>query len=87
MTLGARRCSGCGPMYRPWPLGATRRGWPWALIDYYLFRVVNVWIEGRQLSDFATAAMLPDHLTLYGPNGSAIGEPLGGARPRGNGEP
>jgi hypothetical protein len=48
---------------------AEREGWPWGLADYGLFRVVNVWVEGRQLLEFATPEMLPDYLGLFGSGG------------------
>ena len=49
-----------------------REKWPWTPVDYTIFRVVNVWVEGRQLIEFATADMLPDYLACYGPGGSAL---------------
>jgi hypothetical protein len=48
---------------------ADREGWPWGPADYGLFRVVNVWIEGRQLIEFVTESMVPDYLSVFGSEG------------------
>lgn len=54
---------------------ADREGWPWGPADYGLFRVVNVWLEGRQLVEFVTAEMVPDYLAVFATEGLIAGAP------------
>jgi hypothetical protein len=46
---------------------AAREGWPCAVCDNGPFRVVNLWVEGRQLLEFTTPELLPDYLATFGP--------------------
>ena len=48
---------------------ADREGWPWGPADYGLFRLVNVWVEGRQLVEFVTDEMIPDYLAVFATDG------------------
>jgi len=48
---------------------ADREGWPWGPADYGLFRVINVWLEGRQLIELVTPEMIPDYLAVFGAKG------------------
>ncbi|HEX5586546.1 MAG TPA: hypothetical protein VFZ17_04515 [Acidimicrobiia bacterium] len=52
---------------------ADREGWPWGRADYGLFRVVNVWLEGRQLLEFVTEDMIPDYLGVFASEGLIAG--------------
>lgn len=52
---------------------ADREGWPWGPADYGLFRVVNVWLEGRQLVEFVTADMVGDYLRVFATDGLIAG--------------
>lgn len=51
---------------------AEREGWPWRVAAYGPFTVVNVWLEGTQLLEFATDELLGDYLATYGPEGTMI---------------
>lgn len=46
---------------------AAREGWRCALVDNGPFRVVNLWVENRQLIELTTADLLPDYLATFGP--------------------
>lgn len=46
---------------------AARNGWRAALVDNGPFRVINVWLENRQLLEFTTPELLPDYLATFGP--------------------
>lgn len=45
---------------------ARRHGWRAALVDNGPFKVVNVWLENRQLVEFTTPELLPDYLATFG---------------------
>lgn len=53
---------------------ADREGWPWGPADYGLFRVINVWLEGRQLVEFVTDEMVPDYLAIFATDGMLAGD-------------
>lgn len=53
---------------------ADREGWPWGPADYGLFRLVNVWVEGRQLVEFVTDEMIPDYLAVFATDGMIAGD-------------
>ena len=53
---------------------ADREGWPWGPADYGLFRLVNVWVEGRQLVEFVTEEMIPDYLAVFATDGMIAGD-------------
>jgi hypothetical protein len=53
---------------------ADREGWPWGPADYGLFRVINVWLEGRQLVEFMTDEMIPDYLAIFATDGMLAGD-------------
>jgi hypothetical protein len=46
---------------------AVAAGWVSALADAGPFKVINVWIEGRQLIELTTPELVGDYLALYGP--------------------
>jgi hypothetical protein len=46
---------------------ARRHGWRVALVDNGPFRVINVWVENRQLLEFTTPELLPEYLATFGP--------------------
>ena len=46
---------------------AEKAGWTSTLVDAGPFRVVNVWVEDRQLIEFTTPELVGDYLALYGP--------------------
>ena len=52
---------------------ADHEGWPWGPADYGLFRLVNVWVEGRQLVEFVTEEMIPDYLAVFATDGMIAG--------------
>jgi hypothetical protein len=53
---------------------ADREGWPWGPADYGLFRLVNVWVEGRQLVEFVTDEMVADYLAVFAAGGLVSGD-------------
>ena len=46
---------------------AAAAGWTSALTDAGPFKVINVWLEGRQLIELTTPELVGDYLALYGP--------------------
>lgn len=46
---------------------AARYGWACGEIDNGPFKVINVWLENRQLIELTTPQLVPDYLALYGP--------------------
>jgi hypothetical protein len=54
---------------------ADREGWPWGPADYGVFKVINVWLEGRQLVEFVTADMVRDYLDVFATGGLIVGAP------------
>jgi hypothetical protein len=48
---------------------AAREGWPCGVVDTGLFQVISLWLEGHQLVEFTTPALLPDYLATYGADG------------------
>jgi hypothetical protein len=48
---------------------ADRERWPCGVVDTGLFKVIAVWIEGRQLIELTTLELLPDYRALYGSAG------------------
>ena len=45
---------------------AAAAGWTSALVDAGPFKVINVWLEGRQLIELTTPELVGDYLALYG---------------------
>ena len=45
---------------------AAAAGWTSALTDAGPFKVINVWLEGRQLIELTTPELVGDYLALYG---------------------
>ena len=46
---------------------AAEAGWTSALVDAGPFKVINVWLEDRQLIELTTPELVGDYLALYGP--------------------
>jgi len=46
---------------------AAAAGWRSALTDAGPFKVINVWLEDRQLIELTTPELVGDYLALYGP--------------------
>ena len=47
-------------------LVARRHGWRAALVDNGPFKVINVWLENRQLLEFTTPELLPEYIATFG---------------------
>lgn len=48
---------------------AARESWPCGLCDNGPFKVINLWLEGRQLLEFTTPELLPAYLATFGSEG------------------
>lgn len=50
---------------------AAREGWPCGFVDAGLFQVITLWIDGTQLIELTTPALMPSYSATFGAFGIA----------------